>query len=523
MKRKLPGETDPDDRLHSNPDRTDQAIIDGHRESLSAHHQEMDQATLGKRARLGIVALVIRSLILQGAVFAGNIILARILSPSDFGIFGITQFVLAFFIFIGDAGLGGALVQRRNPPNQRELSSIFCFQILIALVVIATVWLGAPYILKLWPDLPDGSVMLLRVLSLGLLFTILKVIPSIQMERELLFGRLAAIEVIQSLVFYGFAVVLAFQGWGVWALVGSALIQMIVGAVTANFFRPWRPSLVLDRALIQPIVAFGIPYQFKNVVGFINSAVSPIYAGRILGTTGLGYINWAQTTGFLPVKIVEIIGRVSFPLFSRLHHDRAVFAETLGRSILICSLGTFFLAGFFCGLGPNLVRLVWSEKWLPAVPLLYVYATAITIGFVSPIVGAAFDAAGHPQIFARLAFGWTLLNWICVVYATPRWGITGFAVGYCLHVVLGNVALLILIRWVVPGTQVLKKIWPGALAGAGVFILSSFTASWVTSLGRLALIGLADFILFGIIMLPLNYQEVKAALSLLPSRTDEKP
>ena len=90
---------------------------------------------------------------------------------------------------------------------------------------------------------------------------------------------------------------------------------------------PWRPSLVFDRRLLRPIIAFGIPYQLKNVIGFINGAITPIYAGRTLGTTALGYITWAQTTGFLPVKIVEIIGRVTFPLFSRLVIDHATFAQ----------------------------------------------------------------------------------------------------------------------------------------------------------------------------------------------------
>jgi lipopolysaccharide exporter len=482
----------------------------------------MDNATLGRRARLGVVALVIRSVILQCAVFGGNIVLARLLHPRDFGVFGIVQFVLAFFIFIGDAGLGGALIQRKDTPTQRELSSIFCLQVLIALAVIAVVWIGTPYFLRIWPDLPDGSAALIRVLSLGLLFTVLKVIPSIQMERELLFGRLAAIEVVQSLIFYASAVTLAFRGWGVWALVGSALLQMVTGAVVANALRPWRPSIVLDRALLRPLVAFGIPYQLKNVIGFINAAISPIYAGRTLGTTALGYINWAQTTGFLPVKIVEIIGRVTFPLFSRLRHDRSIFAETLGRSILLCSLGTFFLAALFCGLGPSIVRVVWSDKWLPAVPLLYVYATAITIGFVSPIVGAAFDAAGHPQIFARLSFGWTLLNWVCVIYATPRWGIIGFSVGYCVHVVLGNIALLIVMRRIVPGARVLPRILPSTIAGVVTYFLARFLASWVVGPATLAGVVLLTLAVFFAIVLAIDRTGLIQAIRLMPTPAEGK-
>lgn len=491
-------------------------------EDLSSGKPGMDTTTLRRRARLGVLALMIRSAILQVAVISGNIFLARLLTPQDFGVFGVVQFVLLFFTFIGDAGLGGALVQRKEPPTQRELSSVFFLQFLIALVVVTIIWVVTPYLLLIWRTLPEGSQALFRVMSLCLLLTTVKIIPSIQMERELLFGRLAAIEIVQSLVFYGSAVFLAFRGWGVWALVGSVLLQVTAGTAMTIIMRPWRPSLVFDRHLLRPIIAFGIPYQLKNVIGFINGAIAPIYAGRTLGTTALGYINWAQTAGFLPVKIVEIIGRVTFPLFSQLRHDRSTFAETLGHSILICALGTFFLAGLFCGLGPTLVRVVWSDKWLPAVPLLYVYSLAITIGFISPIVGAALDAAGRPQIFARLAFCWTLLNWIIVAYATPRWGIIGFSVGYCVHVILGNVALLIVMRKVIPGSRVLSRIWPSALAGVLTYFLSHSLASWVVGPGTLAGVVLLTLVVFLSIVLVIDRAGLKKAILLLPSKVEEK-
>ncbi len=113
-------------------------------EDLSSGEPGMDTTTLRRRARLGVLALMIRSAVLQVTVISGNIFLARLLTPQDFGVFGVVQFVLLFFTFIGDAGLGGALVQRKEMPTQRELSSVFFLQFLIALVVVTMIWVGTP-------------------------------------------------------------------------------------------------------------------------------------------------------------------------------------------------------------------------------------------------------------------------------------------------------------------------------------------------------------------------------------------
>ena len=138
--------------------------------------------TLKTRARRGVVILVVRTAFVQLTVFAGQIALARLLDPRDFGVYAIVQFALSFFSFFGDAGLGGGLIQKKVHPSQRELSSVFFAQVLIALGIIVVVFGAAEFSRLVWPDLPATGPWLLRALSFSLLLTALRTIPCILMD-----------------------------------------------------------------------------------------------------------------------------------------------------------------------------------------------------------------------------------------------------------------------------------------------------------------------------------------------------
>src|SRR5262245_385047 len=116
-----------------------------------------DQDALGGKARRGVALLILRTVLLQLTVLGGNVVLARALDPGHFGVFAIVQFALSFFAFFGDAGLGGALVQKKEEPSQRELSSVFCLQLLIVAVLMAAVFAFAAVLRDIWPALPEGT------------------------------------------------------------------------------------------------------------------------------------------------------------------------------------------------------------------------------------------------------------------------------------------------------------------------------------------------------------------------------
>jgi O-antigen/teichoic acid export membrane protein len=467
-----------------------------------------------------VVVLIVRTVVLQLTVLGGNVYLARLLSPGDFGVFAIVQFALQVFQLFGDAGLAAGLIQKKDEPDQRELSSVWWLQIGLALLLVIVVFFSAPYVLKLWPDVPHHTEWLLRALSLQLLFTTLRVVPALLLERELKFARLSVLDFVTTLTFYVSASALATANFGVSALIAALLLQGLVGAILIHVMRPWRPSLVLDTAALKAILRFGLPYQGKVIVGFFNGAIAPIYAGSLLGKSSLGLNNFAQTTAWFPLKLVEILSRVTFPLYSRLQDDRDALADSLGRSVQVCAVVVLFFVGLFLGIGRGLIEVIYTAKWLPSLPLLYVYAGAISIGFLSPLIASALDALGKPQIIFRLALLWTALNWLVVSLAMLQWRTPlAFAIACSVHVVVGNLAVVIVLKRMLPHVQ----FWPrlrgaviamGALAIAGRFAIDR----WIDGAATLVLAILLALVLFLGVLFALDRAALKDALALVRNK-----
>jgi O-antigen/teichoic acid export membrane protein len=480
---------------------------------------EATAGELQRRAKLGALALAIRTILLQLAILVGGVALRRRLAVADFGAIAIAQVALQFLSFFGDAGFGGALIQQKARPNQRELSSIFCLQIAIATVIVGIVWIAAPWMVRFWPDLPQSGIWLFRSLSLNLLLTAARVVPTVLMERELQYTRLSILEVLLVVPYYCVALFLAHSGWGVFSIVTAILVQGFFGVAGAFAMRPWRPSLVIDRQALRPILHFGVVFQLKNIVGFASGAITPVYAGRVLGQAQLGLLGWAQETAYFPLRLVEIVSRISFPLYSRLQSDKVLLARLVERSVQLCAMGTTFFVGLVIGLGPNIASVIYTSKWLPAVPMLYVYAVAITFGFLTPLVAPLFDAIGKPKVNLRFSVAWTAAIAVLVPLTTPVWGALGYSIGYCLPVVIGNCGVLYVLKRQLPQIRLWTRLRAsiiGAVATAtvGWYVL----APWATAPVKFIVAVLVEAAVFVSTLVLLDRSSVQDALSLLPRK-----
>ena len=419
---------------------------------------DIDPRALSRLATRGIFALMSRTVAMQAIVFGGSIALMRLLTPYEFGVFAIVQSVLAIVAFFGETGLGGALVRQSPPPTDRQLSSVFYLQLAASLALTAVVAAAAGTIPAIWPDLPGNAALLMRVMAIDFVLVSLRVTPTLLLERQLRFGVLALLDIAGGAAFYGVAVVLAFSGWGVWSLAAAVIGRASVVTLMAYAAAGWRPQAAFAWAEIRPLMRFGLAQQSRNIISLVNDAVTPFWGGRMLGVTPVGYLNWARQTAYFPLKMVDTLRTVGFPLFSRLQHDRALVGESLGRAIHLCAFVTGGCVALFIGLGEPLTRYVFSEQWLPAVPLLTVFAAAISIGFLSPLVASALDAIGRPGVFARVALLWTAVTWIAVPVGTALGGTLGFAIGYASHVVIGNIVIAEVLRSLLPEARFWRRV-----------------------------------------------------------------
>lgn len=461
--------------------------------------------------------LALRTIVQQLGVLAGGVVLARSLDPADFGVYGICLFVLAAFGMFGNGGLGAALIQRREEPTHRELSSVFWAGGLAAVCVTVVLWAFASRMRAIWPQLPTEAPTLLRLISADILISQLRVVPTVLMERRLRYGRLAAIETASQLSFYGVAVPLAYY-WHLkaTALVVGAVVEATVELLGVYALQRFRPSLVLDARALGPILRFGAPYQLTRILELANAAVTPLYAGMRLGTTPVGLLRWSRDTADFSNKLVSILGRVTFSLYSRLQDQPAKLAEAIGHTLYIAASGTFLFAAIMFGMGRGLVSLVFTAKWLAAMPTLHVYLGAGCLGFLVPVVASALDATGRPRTFARLAVGWTVLNWVAVPIGT-QWGMRGFAMAHVAHIIVGGVAALVVLARTFPDVNVAGRLWAPAVAATTVFLLASLLAPYTqgppSAVGGVA----ACLLCFVVVLFAIDRRGARAAVRIVTS------
>lgn len=485
---------------------------------------DLDPRLARRNAALGVTVLAARTVVTQGIALVGTVVLLRVLRPEDLGTFAVLQFILTFLQFFGDAGIGGALIQGRQEPTRDALANVFTFQGILGMVLVAVAWLAAPAIREVWPGLPESAPTLLRAMAFAFLLTALRGVPSILLERRLRFGAVAGLEVAQTATFYVVACASAMNGLGDWTWPLAVLAQAGVGTLLAFVVQPWRPALALDMVILRPLVRFGLPFQTKNIVGFANGAVTPLFGGAVLGPSAVGLVNWGQQLAHMPLRLVEVIARVAFPLFARIQNDREELGRVMERALQVGAAGAFFGASVFLTVGPNIAVIVFSKEWIPALPALYAFSAVLCIGFVSPIAGAAFDAMGRPGVMARLAVAWTVLNWIVVPLTTWKWGLEGFILGSCVHVVAGNAAVLWLLRREIPEMRILAPLWAPALGAMGSALTGWFLLRpWATSPLRLA-VGLAiAFLVYAGIFAVADRQAIAIARHLLAGEPTTRP
>jgi PST family polysaccharide transporter len=458
-----------------------------------------------RRARAGVVALAIRSSAQLVLSFVGTLILARLLKPADFGVFAVIQFTVTLFSLVGNLGLAPALVQQKTAPTQRLLSTVWWAQLGVASLVVPLLWWSSDLLREVWRDLPDVAEPLVRVLALSFLLNSLRVVPTVLLERGMRFSTLAVVELCGSAAYFGTAVGVAYATGSVSALVYAVIVQTTLMCVLCYVVMPWRPRLEFDAHALAGVVRYGAAFQGSTLVGFANSAVAPLLVGVILGKTALGLSGFAQALAWLPLRLVEIFGRVGFPYYSTLQDDRERLGRELRLNVQACGIVTALFSTLLLVVGEPALQLVYGDTWRAAVPLLQIYATAVLVGFLSPLGNAALNAMGRPGVVFRLTVGWTLLNW-AVVAAALYWrpSIEVYALASSVHVVVGNLVVAVLLSRLLPSARIARSLFAPIAAAVvvatmGAWLLTPHLHAFLsTAIAGAACVGLVAFVAFNV-------------------------
>jgi len=375
----------------------------------------------------GFSVLIVREIFIKFFAFIGQLILARILVPEDFGFFVIISFIASFFNLFTDLGLSFAIIQSKKTPSPHALSAVFWLKILLSAIVIILIYIIAPSVILIYPQFHLSEVNTLRIFSVTFLITSLQTVPFALLERNLLYQKISLVDIVGVIVYQITAVLLAFYKFSLWSLIDGVIIKEIVTTVLVFWLQPFRPYFRFHYKDSISLLRFGSFLQGGTIVSFFQASLIPLLAGVIKGNTAVGLLDWAQNISGIPETITTNFGRVTFSNFSRIQHDRLLLKETIGNAIGLLSIVTLFLTVMILGFNAQIVPLLYSAKWIPGIPALFWFTTASFFISANASIGQGILALGRSHTIFIISLTTTIIQWLSAIFLLRIYGFTGIA------------------------------------------------------------------------------------------------
>ncbi len=383
--------------------------------------------TLKQSATSGVKWSAISQAGRQITQLATTIVLARLLSPSDFGLMGMATVVIGFVALFKDLGTAAAVIQRKEP-SENLLSSIFWINAVFGLAAMAALFTLAPLVADLFQE-PRLTPML-QWLSLTFFFSGLSILQQALLERNLAFRTLAKVEIGAVVLGAIVGVGSALAGAGVWSLVYQSLTVVTVTTVLLWMSARWIPRFVLSWAEVRSISSYSLNLTAFNTFNYFSRNADYFLIGRFLGAQALGYYTLAYRILLYPLQSVSaVIGRVTFPLYAQLQDDNPRFRRVYLRIARVIAALTFpMMLGLWVVAGPFVLTL-FGAQWSPVIALLIIFIPVSMAQSIITTVGAIYQVKGRTDWMFRWGVGSSLLAVLGFVIGL-RWGIIGVAVSY---------------------------------------------------------------------------------------------
>ena len=373
---------------------------------------------LSDKVAKGVFWVLLEKFGVQAAHFVVTLVLARLLTPNDYGTVALLSIFISLSNLLVDCGFGKALVQKKKA-TQVDYNSVFYLSIAIASVLYAILFFASPLVARFY-GVPELKAML-RILALSLLFHSVNGVQNVELNRKMLFKLSFRISWVRVIVSSATGVSLAFAGYGPWALVFASLAGGIAGVVARQLVIRWRPTLSFSWESVRGLFGFG----WKMVAaGFLTRAYNELYGlliGKFYARSDLAFVKkGAHIPKMLGSTADTTLARVVFPALVKLQDDPDRLRNAM-RRMISCSTFVVFPLMVCCGLvAEPLIALLYGEKWLPAAPYVQVTCFAMLFRPFDTINLQAISARGRSDIYLKLIVFRRLVGLVVMAVALPK-------------------------------------------------------------------------------------------------------
>lgn len=319
-------------------------------------------------------------------------VLARLLTPEDFGVVAVATVLIAFFVLFTDMGIGPAIIQKQDLTEQ-DINSIFSFTIWGGLV-LAILFFAASYPIG-WFYKEDSLIRICQLLSVNLLFAAWNIVPNALINKNKRFKYIAERTLLLQVISGILSMVAAYKGMGVYALLISPILTAI-GLFFMNY-RQYPLSFVWNIQLssLKKIFSYSAFQFLFNFINYFSRNLDKLIIGRYFSMNALGYYEKSYRLMTLPLQYVtNVITPVMHPILTTLQHDYRGLAEKYNKIIKLVATISFPLGVLLYFIGGDIIHIVYGNQWERAIPVFCILALSLPLQMILSTIGAIYQAAG---------------------------------------------------------------------------------------------------------------------------------
>jgi PST family polysaccharide transporter len=451
--------------------------------------------------------------------FVINVALAHLLVPADFGLVAMAAVFINFAFVFADMGFSSALIQRKEV-TETHWSSAFWLNLFFGLILTALFCLCAPLIAKFY-DHPELSPVIF-FLSFNFFLSSFAIIQQSMMTKNMEFYALMIRDIVAVFLAGAVAIFLALKGWGVWSIV----VQMLVATVINNIFlwgsSSWRPKFVFSIPALKDFFVFSTNLTAFQIINYFARNLDQLLIGKFLGSEVLGYYSLAYKLMMLPLQNISwVLSKVMFPALSRVQEDFERLQRVYVQMLRSISILTFPLMTLLFVLAPQLIRVIYGDKWSAVADLVRVLCFCGMFQSLGTISGLIYQSVGKTDVQLKMGLLNTVIIFITLIICI-QYGLYAVTVGYAVvsilwvHFSMGVVCRVIRLSYVF----VYKALLPSFVISAALLVFGGVlkgvivASDWV-EIGITSSIFMMMFVILLFLTGELKIEQGKVKLNLL--------
>lgn len=361
----------------------------------------------------------------QGIQFLLGIIMARLLTPEDYGTIGMLAIFIAISQTIIDSGFCNALI-RKIDRTEEDFCTVFYFNVFIAIVCYIVLFILAPWIAAFF-RLPI-LCSILRIQAITLILNSLMVVHYAKLTIDLNFKILAQRTVFASLISGIIGVILAYFGWGIWALVVQNLVSTFINLLFIWIYCKWIPKSFFSREAFNNLFSYGSKMLLSGLLNTIYVNLTPLIIGRYFSSKDLGeYTRGSNLAQFPADNINGILQKVTFPILAGLQNNDDVLIDVYRKYIRITCMLIFFGCLLLAAIGKPFVLFLLTDKWESCIIYLQIYCFSAMFQHISTINLNLLQVKGRSDLFLKLEIIKKIVSTVILFMSIP-FGVIGICI-----------------------------------------------------------------------------------------------